>query len=250
MLPAIKAWLSGLSFLGKLGVGAVTVATGASVAVPVATRCTDAPVTYESIEIQSIQPSTSYIKDGSLALNTTKIKTEGVNGEKKVKFSVTNKCEDQLSKTLVSEEQTKAVVDSVISKGTKSTETEYETVPYGTSTEKTSTLDKGVTQLKTAGVSGKKEITYEISQNEGEAEVRKVINEVVTVQPVTEVTYVGTYVTPPVVKQNCDPNYTPCVPNVSYDLDCPDIGFSVTVIGYDRHGFDGNDNDGYGCESY
>jgi hypothetical protein len=48
----------------------------------------------------------------------------------------------------------------------------------------------------------------------------------------------------------CDPNYTPCVPLVSYDLDCADIGFSVTVIGSDPHGFDGNDNDGLGCKSY
>jgi endonuclease YncB( thermonuclease family) len=49
----------------------------------------------------------------------------------------------------------------------------------------------------------------------------------------------------------CDPNYTGgCVPIVSYDLDCPDIGFSVTVVGVDTHGFDGDDNDGYGCESY
>jgi endonuclease YncB( thermonuclease family) len=48
----------------------------------------------------------------------------------------------------------------------------------------------------------------------------------------------------------CDPNYTPCVPISSTDLDCGDIGFSVTIIGSDPHGFDGNDNDGYGCESY
>jgi endonuclease YncB( thermonuclease family) len=48
---------------------------------------------------------------------------------------------------------------------------------------------------------------------------------------------------------DCDPNYTPCVPLVSYDLDCPDIGFSVTVIGSDPHGFD-REGDGLGCESY
>ncbi len=47
----------------------------------------------------------------------------------------------------------------------------------------------------------------------------------------------------------CDPNYTPCVPLVSYDLGYKDIGFSVQVIGDDPHGFD-RDNDGYGCESY
>lgn len=53
--------------------------------------------------------------------------------------------------------------------------------------------------------------------------------------------------TPP--PSNCDPNYSPCVPNVSYDLNCPDIGFSVRVLGTDKHGFD-RDGDGYGCESY
>ena len=47
---------------------------------------------------------------------------------------------------------------------------------------------------------------------------------------------------------NCDPNYTPCIPNVSYDLDCGDINFSVRVIGTDRHRFD-RDGDGIGCES-
>ncbi len=48
---------------------------------------------------------------------------------------------------------------------------------------------------------------------------------------------------------NCDPNYSPCVPHVSYDLDCGDIGFAVRVIGSDPHRFDAN-RDGYGCESY
>ena len=49
-------------------------------------------------------------------------------------------------------------------------------------------------------------------------------------------------------KPDCDPNYTPCIPNVSYDLDCGDISISVRVIGTDRHRFD-RDGDGYGCES-
>lgn len=47
---------------------------------------------------------------------------------------------------------------------------------------------------------------------------------------------------------DCDPNYTPCVPNVSYDLDCGDITFSVRVIGNDHHRFD-KEGDGRGCES-
>jgi hypothetical protein len=48
----------------------------------------------------------------------------------------------------------------------------------------------------------------------------------------------------------CDPNYAGyCVPIVTYDLDCADIGHRVTVVGIDIHGFDG-DHDGFGCESY
>lgn len=46
---------------------------------------------------------------------------------------------------------------------------------------------------------------------------------------------------------NCHPSYTPCVPNVPYDLNCDDIDFSVQVIGPDQYGFD-RDRDGSGCE--
>lgn len=47
---------------------------------------------------------------------------------------------------------------------------------------------------------------------------------------------------------DCDSNYSgTCVPVVSYDLNCDDIGGSVRVVGSDPHGFDG-DGDGYGCE--
>ena len=49
---------------------------------------------------------------------------------------------------------------------------------------------------------------------------------------------------------NCDPNYAgACVPVVAWDLDCPDIGNSIQVVGSDIHGFDA-DGDGSGCESY
>jgi endonuclease YncB( thermonuclease family) len=55
---------------------------------------------------------------------------------------------------------------------------------------------------------------------------------------------------PAPVPSDSDPNDTGCIPIVSYDLDCADIGVSVQVIVVDTHGFDGNDNDGWGCESY
>lgn len=52
------------------------------------------------------------------------------------------------------------------------------------------------------------------------------------------------------VQQSCDSNYQgPCIPIVSYDLDCPDIIGPVYVVGFDVHGFD-RDRDGVGCEPW
>ncbi|HEX3307578.1 MAG TPA: hypothetical protein VHS32_15135 [Streptosporangiaceae bacterium] len=41
----------------------------------------------------------------------------------------------------------------------------------------------------------------------------------------------------------------PCVPDSPSDLDCPDIGKKVRVVGPDEHRLDAN-RDGWGCESY
>ena len=59
--------------------------------------------------------------------------------------------------------------------------------------------------------------------------------------------------TAPPQSGNCDPSYpSVCIPPYSQvgDLDCGDISFRrFTVLPPDPHGFDGNDNDGIGCES-
>jgi micrococcal nuclease len=47
---------------------------------------------------------------------------------------------------------------------------------------------------------------------------------------------------------SCNPNYTPCVPNVRGDLDCKQVGHPVKVIGSDPYNLDG-DGDGSGCET-
>jgi endonuclease YncB( thermonuclease family) len=48
---------------------------------------------------------------------------------------------------------------------------------------------------------------------------------------------------------NCNPNYTPCVPNSKDDLNCPEVGHPVKVVGSDPYNLDA-DGDGFGCESY
>lgn len=133
---------------------------------------------------------------------------------------------------------------------TTDTVTETESVAFGKKTTETGSLSKGVTQVTTTGVAGVKTKTYTVTKTDGVQTKKELVKEEVTTAPIDEVTSVGTYVAPaPRTVASCDSNYSPCVPNVSYDLDCGDIGFSVRVLGSDPHGFD-RDRDGYGCESY
>jgi hypothetical protein len=46
---------------------------------------------------------------------------------------------------------------------------------------------------------------------------------------------------------SCAAGYARCIPAYPPDLDCGDIGFTVTVTGDDPHRLDA-DGDGYGCE--
>lgn len=129
---------------------------------------------------------------------------------------------------------------------------ETEVIPFQKTTENASWIEQGKTSLKQAGSNGEKNYVYEVSYKDGVENGRELVSENITIEPTTEVTYVGTYVKPAPrsVAPDCDPNYSGgCVPNVGYDLDCADIRFTVRVIGYDKHGFD-RDRDGYGCESY
>jgi beta-lactam-binding protein with PASTA domain len=48
----------------------------------------------------------------------------------------------------------------------------------------------------------------------------------------------------------CHPSYTPCVPPPPPYLDCDDVPYNnIAVRPPDPHGFDGYDNDGWGCET-
>jgi hypothetical protein len=47
----------------------------------------------------------------------------------------------------------------------------------------------------------------------------------------------------------CDPNYTGCVPESAFDVDCDEVGEEVEVIGTDVYGLD-LEEDGFACETY
>lgn len=122
-----------------------------------------------------------------------------------------------------------------------------EPIAFQSTTQQDSNLASGTTQVAVTGVNGEKTIIYRVTKRDGTETSREKISESVTKQPVDQITKVGTKTTAASSGSNCDPNYSPCIPNVSYDLDCPDIGFTVRVIGTDRHRLD-RDRDGYGCE--
>lgn len=148
-----------------------------------------------------------------------------------------------------SNSQVKAEQDAKVPEITTETVVETEAIPFAKQVVETADLDKGVAQVTTVGVTGTKTITYKVTKSNGTQISKEEVGSEVTISPVDEVTSVGTYVAPLVPRNNCDPNYSPCVPLVSYDLDCPDIGFSVRVVGSDPHRFD-REGDGYGCEAY
>ena len=124
-------------------------------------------------------------------------------------------------------------------------DTETEVIAFEKSTQATNSMNVGETRIDREGVDGVRTITHTITLKDG-VEVGRESAENITTEPIAELTLVGTYTKPTPV---CDQNYSGCVPVVSYDLDCVDIGHSVTVYGNDPHGFD-RDRDGYGCESY
>ncbi|MEV6417002.1 G5 domain-containing protein [Kribbella sp. NPDC051718] len=111
---------------------------------------------------------------------------------------------------------------------------------------------EGEKAVTTRGVKGKKELTYAVTYTDGRETGRRLVREVVTVRPVTQITSIGT-------KQEssgggCDPNYTGCVP-IASDVDCAGgsgngpayVAGPVEVIGSDIYRLDA-DHDGIGCE--
>lgn len=133
------------------------------------------------------------------------------------------------------------------------TESAVQVIPFETIEEQTSSVAQGQSKVKVEGENGEKTTIYEVTYVNGEETTRIVKSEEVTKTPITEVISIGTYVAPAAKPKasssSCNPNYSGCVPNVSYDLNCPDIGYKVQVLGYDQYRLDADD-DGWGCDSY
>ena len=138
-----------------------------------------------------------------------------------------------------------------------------EPIPFETREVEDSSLDLGTRVLATAGVDGVRRITYEVVYEDGREVSRTEVSNVISAQPVHEVTAVGTWVEPPPPPapeasgsgSGCDPNYSgACVP-IAYDVDCAGgsgngpayVGGPVYVVGWDIYDLD-RDGDGVACD--
>jgi hypothetical protein len=137
---------------------------------------------------------------------------------------------------------------------TKKTISETADVAFPKTTIDDPNLDKGKSEVRTAGVNGVKTLTYEVTYENGKEVDKKMVKEAVTTAPITEVTVNGTYVYV-APKPKCDPNYSgACVP-IASDVDCASgsgngpayVSGPVYVVGNDIYGLD-RDGNGVGCE--
>jgi hypothetical protein len=147
---------------------------------------------------------------------------------------------------------------------TTTTVTEVVAIPFVARTVEDALLDTGRTVVRTRGRAGSKTVTWTVRTRGGVEVDRAVSGEKVTLEPVDEVTVVGTKVAAPEPQDDpvepadtddCDPNYSGgCVP-IASDVDCAGgkgngpayVRGPVQVVGKDIYGLDA-DHDGIGCE--
>jgi resuscitation-promoting factor RpfB len=137
--------------------------------------------------------------------------------------------------------------------------TRTEAIPFETRTVWDPALDEGRRKVRTAGVPGIRQLTYQATYVSGREIARRLVRTEVLREPVTEVVAIGTREPPPAPeprKPACDPNYRgACVP-IASDVDCLGsredgpayVEGPVYVIGRDIYRLDRN-HDGVGCDS-
>lgn len=154
-----------------------------------------------------------------------------------------------------------AETEADVAQSTFRMERVVEPIPFSEVTVDDPNLVSGSTQVVTPGQVGERTLTYRIEYLEGREVGRELISTAVTVEPVDQVTAIGSYVAPapepapPPAASGCDPNYAEaCVP-IASDVDCawgsgngPAYFDGVArVVGIDIYELD-RDGDGYACE--
>ncbi|WP_460527695.1 G5 domain-containing protein [Flindersiella endophytica] len=136
--------------------------------------------------------------------------------------------------------------------------TRTEAIPFETRTVRDPALEQGKQKVRTAGVPGVRQLTYQVTYASGRETARRLVRNEVLREPVTQVVAIGSREPPPAPKPRkpaCDPNYGgACVP-IASDVDCAGsredgpayVEGPVYVIGRDIYRLDRN-RDGVGCD--
>lgn len=149
---------------------------------------------------------------------------------------------------------------------TFTTVSEESPIPFEKTTIDDPQLDQGTTTVTTIGVNGIMVTKYRVTLVDDKEVTREAVGEIVRLEPVAEVTTVGSRVPPspppapapvPLIQQNggCDSNYADaCVP-IASDVDCAGgsgngpayVQGPVRVVGSDIYDLD-RDGDGIACD--
>lgn len=181
-------------------------------------------------------------------------KTETVSGTPETVTGATATANEATAKPLFGEVVPSASTTDPATRApamTKKTIKQTKSIPYGTRRVDDDSLTEGVTRVRVRGVNGVRTSTYEITLTDGKETTRRQVSSVVSKKPVTKVIAIGT-------KQagnDCDPNYTPCVP-IASDVDCAGgsgngpayVDGPIHVIGNDHYDLD-RDGDGIACDT-
>ena len=131
---------------------------------------------------------------------------------------------------------------------------EFRVIPFKKRTVTDDSVPKGEKSVRTAGADGTRRLTYRVTYVDGVQTAKRLVRQAVVKEPRTQVTVVGTNVDEPAQSNDCDPNYSGCVP-IASDVDCaggsgngPEyVQGPIEVIGTDIYRLDA-DHDGIACE--
>lgn len=146
---------------------------------------------------------TERIENSDLENATEQVVQEGQPGSKVLTYEVTYVNGEETGRELISEELVTAPINRIVEVGTAeesepevTTETRRETVqeeiPFETERRENADLTSGTEQVVQEGQTGSKEITYDVTYENGEEISRELVSEEVVTEPINRIVEVGT----------------------------------------------------------
>lgn len=190
LLKSLSLWMAGLTATAKIA--GVVIASGTALTYPLTDGwCTKPVETLTKIETVSVAYDTTSIKKGSLERGQSETKSAGKAGLKENTYQLSTHCGREKDKKLTAEKITQPPVAEEVFTGTRHLERVNQPIPYGTKRVPNAYAAEGATGIQTKGQTGTKFVNYQVSQDEGQPEVRTVVSEGVITPAIDEVVWYG-----------------------------------------------------------